>query len=192
MKYKLLVWFSKGRRVLASIPIADLLAFSVAVTAILTIGASIVGGNVKPETLPFWEKSKAVAKVFAWILAPILVCKTWLEYNRRKYDPELMFTLQKDFDALDEERALAATVCIAFLSGADKEADETKRWTLVDPREREKVEPVLDFFEDVGFYLKGDQFSDDVVHHNSHHWIRGWYPKRIDCYSNRRQSRSGC
>ncbi len=174
MKYKLVVWLSKGRRVLASIPIADLLAFAVSVAAILTIGASIVGGNVKPETLPFWTASKSVAKWFAIILIPILISKTWLECNRRRYDPALIFTLQKDFESLETKRAEAATVCIAFLRKTD-EPDETKRWTLVDSREREKVEPVLDFFEDVGFYLHGDQFSDDVVHHNCHHWVRGWY-----------------
>jgi len=176
MKYKIVVWFSRLRRVLASIPIADLLAFFVALAAILTIGASIVGGNVKPETLPFWEKSKSIAKVFAWVLGPVLLCKTWLEYNRRKYDPALIFQLQEDFEELDPKREEAATVCIAFLQRAGEENEKEKeRWKLVNPREREKVEPVLDFFEDVGFYLKGDQFSDEVVHHNCHHWIRGWY-----------------
>ena len=40
---------------------------------------------------------------------------------------------------------------------------------------QEKVEPVLDFFEDLGFYLRGDQFSDEVAHHHFFHSIRGWY-----------------
>jgi hypothetical protein len=33
----------------------------------------------------------------------------------------------------------------------------------------------LDFFEDLGYYLNGDVFSDELTHHNFFHWIRGWY-----------------
>jgi len=29
--------------------------------------------------------------------------------------------------------------------------------------------------EDMGFYLNGDVFSEEMAHHNFFHWIRGWY-----------------
>jgi hypothetical protein len=34
------------------------------------------------------------------------------------------------------------------------------------------LDDVLDLFEDMGFYLKGDQLSSKVVHHNFEYWIR--------------------
>jgi hypothetical protein len=170
-----LVRFSKFKRLLAAVPIADLLATVVAVAAVITIGASIVGGSIKPETLLYLKFSETVAWILLVVFAVILASKTWLEYQRRVYDPSMIWTFQKEFDALEDKRKEAAIVCLEFLRSNSTERDETKRWAETDLTERIKVEPILDCFEDVGFYLAGDQFSDMVAHHNFFHWIRGWY-----------------
>lgn len=68
----------------------------------------------------------------------------------------------------------AAKVCIQYLNFPSQKG-EMEKWGEIPVKEREKVEPVLDFFETVGFYLEGGQISDEVVHHHFHHWMRGWY-----------------
>jgi hypothetical protein len=37
------------------------------------------------------------------------------------------------------------------------------------------IDEVLDFLEDLGFYLYGDQITPEVAHHHFYHWIRGYY-----------------
>jgi hypothetical protein len=37
------------------------------------------------------------------------------------------------------------------------------------------IDGVLDFFEDVGFYLRGDQMTPEVAHHYFHYYFRGYY-----------------
>jgi hypothetical protein len=39
----------------------------------------------------------------------------------------------------------------------------------------EDIDDVLDFLEDIGFYVHGDQISPEVAHHHFYHWIRGYY-----------------
>jgi len=107
------------------------------------------------------------------LLFLLIVVKTWLEYRKRTYDPTLIFQFQREFDALEEKdvRIDAANVCITFL----KLPEDSRKWKSLPRKEQEKLEPVLDFFEDLGFYLNGDQFSDEVAHHHFFHAIRGWY-----------------
>jgi hypothetical protein len=105
------------------------------------------------------------------VLVLLLVVKTRLEYRRRTYDPTLIFEFQKTFDSLEDERCQAARVCMAFLDAPQ----DSRNWRAVPKKKQEKVEPVLDFLEDLGFYLCGDQLSDEVTHHHFFHWIRGWY-----------------
>ena len=38
-----------------------------------------------------------------------------------------------------------------------------------------EIDSVLDFFKDLGFYVKGSQISPEVAHHAFHAWIRGYY-----------------
>lgn len=174
-RYERAVWYSKFKRLLAAVPIADLLATFVALAAIVTIGASIVGGNVNAGTMRYLWICGVVASVLLPVLIALLASKTWLEYQRRKFDPTLVWTFQKEFDGLADKRKEAAEVCFDFLRSDGRECNETNQWAAIGVGERLKVEPVLDCFEDVGFYLSGDQFSDEVTHHNFFHWIRGWY-----------------
>jgi hypothetical protein len=156
---------AKLRRALTSIPTADLLA---AILVVVTIAAILVGGNEHaPRT---WILLKATV-LTGIILVALLVAKTRLEYRRRTYDPTVAFEFQRMFDSLEGARCEAAKVCKSFL---DIPA-QLRKWEAVLKQDQEKVEPVLDFLEDLGFYLQGDQFSDEVVHHTFFHWIRGWY-----------------
>jgi uncharacterized integral membrane protein len=162
---------AKLRRALTSIPTADLLAAILVVIAIATIAVTLAEGNMTHENAPLtWVVLKA-AIVTGVILITLLILKTLLEYRRRTYDPTLMFEFQKNFDLLEEARSEAADVCKAFIGIPA----QSRNWETIPKVEQEKVEAVLDFLEDLGFYLQGDQFSDEVVHHTFYHWIRGWY-----------------
>jgi uncharacterized integral membrane protein len=160
--------WAKLRRALTSIPTADLLAAILVVVAIVTIAAILVGGN---QNAPLTWIVLTAAIVTGITLVALLVIKTRLEYRRRTYDPTLTFEFQRMFDSLEEARCEAARVSRSFL---DIPA-QSRKWEAVPKRDREKLEPVLDFLEDLGFYLQGDQFSDEVAHHSFFHWIRGWY-----------------
>ena len=166
--------WAKLRRAFTSIPTADLLAAILVVVAIFTIAATLVAGN---RYAPLTWIALLAAIAIGIILVGLLVIKTGLEYRRRTYDPILTFEFQRMFDSLEEARCEAAKVCKSFLDIPP----QSRKWEAVPKRDREKVEPVLDFLEDLGFYLQGDQFSDEVVHHTFFHWIRGWY-SNLECY----------
>jgi len=37
------------------------------------------------------------------------------------------------------------------------------------------IDDVLDIFEDIGFYVRGDQLTPEVAHQELYYWIRGYY-----------------
>jgi len=159
----------------SSIPIGDVIAALAALATVLTIGASMVGGNEHSCLLMafFW--------VFLFIgfgclcfLVRMIVSKTKTECKRRTFDPASIAFLQTAFDQLEttRKRNCAAELCLEFLK---MEGEEKDRWKRIPKNKREEVEPVLDFLEDVGYYLNGDVISDELAHHNFFHWIRGWY-----------------
>ena len=60
-----------------------------------------------------------------------------------------------------EERAVAAKAILDFkgrLANLEQNRDELS-----------VIDDVLDFFEDVGFYERGDQISPEVAHHHFYH-----------------------
>ena len=42
-------------------------------------------------------------------------------------------------------------------------------------KELDDIDDVMDFFEDIGFYMCGDQVSPEVAHHHFYNWIRGYW-----------------
>ena len=42
------------------------------------------------------------------------------------------------------------------------------------------IDDVLDFFEDLGFYMQGDQATPEAIHHTFYYWIRGYYSAARD------------
>lgn len=171
---KAVVNAAKRRRWVSSLPIGDVIAALAALATVATVGASIVGGNAKDNLMIYF----AVSLVVAFLCLPVFCTMVWVKTNteckRREFDPVSIAFLQTAFDQLetDGKRNRAAAVCLKFLKlqGEDKD-----RWNNIPKLEREEVEPVLDFFEDAGYYLNGDVFSDELAHHNYFHWIRGWY-----------------
>jgi hypothetical protein len=195
MNYKRVVYLAKVRRSLGSVPIGDTFTALAVIAAILTIGASIVGGNPDKKVLADYLWASVIgASIVAAFLIAMIVAKTILEYKRRKFDSSLITGFQRQFDKLwdDGIRDKAARSCLMFLN-VKSEKPERERWAKVNMAERQQIEDVLDFFEDLGFYLNGDEFSDKVVHHHFHHWIRGWFSvleTYIDYYQNIRKEKS--
>src|SRR5258708_39976904 len=130
------------------------------------------GGGGGGSLMMFFYFSLAVAVLCFGVLVRMVWVKTNTECKRRMYDPASVAFLQTAFDQLetDDKRNRAAEVCLRFLK---TEGEEKGRWNKIPKPEREEVEPVLDFFEDAGYYLNGDVFSDELAHHNFFHWIRG-------------------
>jgi len=72
------------------------------------------------------------------------------------------------FDAMGKARDAAARAMIEFLSIPQSERD----WSKVTNSNPADLEDVFDFFDDLGFYMAGGQFSSEVVHHHFYNWIR--------------------
>jgi hypothetical protein len=162
---------AKIKRAVTSIPTADLLATLGVIATIVTVAASLAGTEVKPETTPLIWLILRIAIVVGTVFLVLLIVRTRLEYRRRTFDPTLILQFQATWDGMEQVREEAAKACEKYLSFPE----ESRDWQRIEKTDREMVEPVLDFFEDLGFYLKGDQFSDEVVYHHFYHWIRGWY-----------------
>lgn len=149
--------FNRGVR---SIPVADLLMVILIVATILTV-PTLAGGNF-------------LLKFILVVMVIVLIVKTAVEYRHKKYDFELVFIFDEAFEKLIPQRKDAANVCKKYLD-LKSQKGEIEKWGEIESKEREKVEPVLDFFEDVGFYLHGNQISDEVAHHHYYHWLLGYW-----------------
>ncbi len=99
----------------------------------------------------------------------IIGVQAWLEYRTRTYDWTLALKYQGEFGRLVGKRIRAAKLLINMKDDLTKLTDERIK------QELEEIDPVLDFFEDIGFYMKGYQISPEVVHHHFYHWIRGYW-----------------
>lgn len=159
---------------MTAIPIADLLTVILIVVAVVAIGATFIGGNANPQTMPYLWTAWRVAFWTGVVLIVLLILKTRVEYKRRKFDYTLAFIFDEWFEKLKSQRSEAAKVCKRYLD-LKSQKGEVEKWGDIAVDDREKVEPVLDFFEDLGFYLHGDQISDEVAHHHYYHWLLGYY-----------------
>jgi len=82
------------------------------------------------------------------------------------YDPTLALHFEKElFYEMNEQRGAAAAVLLLHAQYGD--------WEKV-PRASD-IEPVFDFFDNLGFYLYGSQISDRVLHQSFCHWILLYY-----------------
>jgi hypothetical protein len=121
-------------------------------------------GAAAPFAALVADREIAIGLIGGTALGIALLALQWRsEYRRRTYDPTWVTKFNDDFNSerLCLLRAIAAMELRAQRDGAN-----------VEP---EAVDDVLDFFEDVGFYLKGDQLTPEVAHHAFHYWIRGYY-----------------
>jgi hypothetical protein len=86
----------------------------------------------------------------------VLILSARFEYKRRTHDWKLIQIYQSMFDSIiATKRPKAAAFLLGDMKGACCDLDD-----------------ILDIFEDLGFYLEGDQVSSEVVHHHFEHWIR--------------------
>jgi hypothetical protein len=86
--------------------------------------------------------------------------------QQRTYDPTWAFRFDDRLysDELKEARCRAAKI-LKNNQGKLRSTDKGL----------EDIDDVLDFLEDIGFYVHGDQISPEVAHHHFFHWIRGYY-----------------
>jgi hypothetical protein len=49
-------------------------------------------------------------------------------------------------------------------------------------REYADIDDVLDFFDDLGFFVRGHQISPEIAHQFFYEWIRGYYAWTADSY----------
>lgn len=117
----------------------------------------------------------------------LMAIQSYSEYIKRTYDPTLALIYQRRFEEKDflGKRVIAAT-CILNnkdnLSNLDKYADDLCR-----------IDWILDFFEDIGFYVHGLQISPEVAHHHFYHYIRGywqWTSQYVKAYQDQRHEKS--
>jgi hypothetical protein len=159
----------------SSLPLPEFLTILGLIFADLTILAILATGNVSTNTSSILNKCIWIGIVVAIILVAVLVPKAMLEYRRKTFEYDLISKYDEKFENLDPARQKAAKVCKDYLNFNKSGIDEVSKWEFIGKHDRSRVEPILDFFEDLGFYLQGDQFSDLIVHHYFHHWIRGYY-----------------
>jgi hypothetical protein len=89
------------------------------------------------------------------------------KYLQRTYDPKWINKFNEQFldqESMIKSRRLAAKTLMEYegrLDSGDKQLDS--------------IDDVLDFFEELGFYVKGDQVSPEFAHQSLFNWIEGYY-----------------
>ena len=144
------------------------------ITAITAVKAQAANGQSGQVSAPV---------VLHWILIGLLfglaffAIQTFFEYRRKTHDPTWVLKYQEQFDspAFVEKRVIAAKTLLKNLQDSNNAIGD-------------EVDDVLDFFEDLGFYCKGDQISPEVIHHHFYYWLQPYFQateqyvkgKRID------------
>jgi hypothetical protein len=111
-------------------------------------------------SIPWWI-------IIGGILGVVLLgYQAYAEYKLRTYDPTWAYKFDERFygDEIKNARAKAATIL----------KSNQGKLRRTNP-ELDDIDNILDFFEDVGFYVHGDQITPEVAHHHFYHWIRGYY-----------------
>jgi hypothetical protein len=160
-----LIWAKLRRWIISG---SGLLAMSAIVAVVLWLASKFTNPTIANSddpgvnciNVPGWA---------ALLIAAVFVLKTWIEYRKRTYDSSLIQKYQDRFDGKD---------MVGFRKKAI-EAYKENRGHLSDidnsKRKLSRIDDVLDFFDDLGFYADGDQMGYEVIHHHFYHWIRGYW-----------------
>lgn len=142
----------------------------------ITALGTVAIASLTPQ--PNGTTSVALAPPLLWglivaaIVTLILLAIQWrFEYRKRTYDPTWALKFDDLFvsNQMRERRSRAAVVL------------KTKASQSRDPTFRSKeIDEILDFFEDLGFYMRGDQITPEVTHHAFFYWIDGYYSATRD------------
>jgi len=110
--------------------------------------------------------SRAIVGVVLVLWVVLLGFQMAAEYWRRTYDPTWMIKFDEKFDG-EEMRGTR--------SKAAKALKDDHARLASDGYVSSEINDILDFFEQVGFFMQGDQITPEVAHHAFHHWVRGYY-----------------
>jgi hypothetical protein len=108
--------------------------------------------------IPWWIEALAILGFLG------LIAQAISEYQRRTDDPTWALKYQDMFESRNfiELRKLAIDVL------------QSRKDLSTRSKDLDNLDPVIDFFEDLGFYESGGQMSAEVIHHHFYHWIRGY------------------
>jgi hypothetical protein len=95
-----------------------------------------------------------------------IVTQAYVAHRRSIYDPKWGLRFQAIFDGMGQQRDRAALILLHYKK--ELAQTESKKQDL------DNIDEVLDFLDDLGFYLKGGHLSPEVAHHHFYHWIRGY------------------
>jgi hypothetical protein len=101
------------------------------------------------------------------ILAFLIFVKTRVEFRKDQYDVGVALQYSDKFDLMRAIRVDAAE-SLAEYKGQLHKIKKLKQ-------ELESIDDVLDFLDDLGFLVLGDQISNRVAHHFFYYWIRGYW-----------------
>ena len=127
-------------------------------------GVALAGLAVSSLRTPDFNSLIVWVLLCAWLV--LFGFQMIAEYQRRTYDPTLMFKFDDKFDSreLKLTRSNAATVLKSNQAGLGCAGFRSS-----------DVDDVLDFFEALGFFMRSDQITPEVAHHAFFYWIRGYY-----------------
>jgi hypothetical protein len=131
--------------------------------AFLAIVTAVIGSHHQTNNNPAGntQTNSFLAAPYFWVCCLALMAllfQTWVDYVKEWYKSTLALKYQDTFESLvvGKKRAMAAKI---FKTSG--------KWNS-------EVEPILDIFEDLGFYVRVDEISRDVAHHHLYYWIRGY------------------
>jgi hypothetical protein len=131
--------------------------------ALAALAIAVHTKSVSPTeaSIPSWPLWVGVIVGFVLLLFQMLA-----EYRKRTYDPTWAIKFGDIFSS-KEMRCSRYKAAKALKDNQPKLGHDYYRCADIDA--------VLDFLEDLGFYMQGDQLTPEVAHHAFHHWIRGYY-----------------
>ena len=100
-----------------------------------------------------------------------LIAQCWAEYRRRTYDPSWVVSFDRNFNSQEMKKVRSRAASFLKNNSNQLRSDDVSSGDLDD---------VLDFIEDLGFYVVGDQMTPEVAHHAFHTWVRGYYAAARD------------
>ena len=148
------------RRVIVSVhPRFGLMVLAIAATVLLALPRLYITseGVAKMSNVQYLQYILWGILVLAVL---VLGLSTFFEYRRRTHDWTLIFQYADTFDEMTEQRVAAARFLLDKTRNLEEDCGE--------------LEDILDIFEDMGFYIEGDQLSSEVVHHTFDYWIRAF------------------
>jgi hypothetical protein len=122
-------------------------------------------------TLPIVKETVTSTNDFYWyygffvlFMVPI-ISLIWKEQRRRMYDPTLALNFQDTFESMREQRKKAARSIIECRSKND--------WSQIS--DYSSLDDVINFLDDLGFYLYAKQIGERVMYHHFYHWVEMYY-----------------